>query len=193
MRGDATRPEKRTAQAVTRGVDLFSMTDEEQDIGTFQEYLRTLSPESLWDVQRHLDADRYPRRTEATSREIARRHLIYLTPYSPLERKLRLLFGCLLLLSALAAALHGVAGIPIPLLPGEKLPYFYDLAAGGPKAARMVLPLTVFLASAFFAASAAGVLIGIFHLAHRRLRAEVFATGIASLLLGFLFLLIAYR
>jgi hypothetical protein len=169
------------------------MTDEEQDIAAFQEYLHTLSPESLWDVQRHLDADRYPRRNEATTREIARRRLIYLNPYSPLERRLRALFGCLLLLSTLAAALHGIAGIPIPLLPGEKLPYFYDLAAGGPKAAQMVLPLTRCLASLFFAVSTAGVLIAAVQMARRRLRAEVFATGLGALLLSGLCLILAYR
>jgi hypothetical protein len=169
------------------------MSDEEQDIVAFQTYLHSLTPESLWDVQRHLDTDQYPRRTEAVVREISRRRLIYLNPYSPLETRLRSLFGCLLLLSALAAALQGVAGIPIPLLPGEKLSYFYDLAAGGPKAARMVLPLTRCLASLCFIVSAAGVLIAAFQMVRRRLRGEVFATGIASLLLSALLLFIAYR
>jgi hypothetical protein len=174
------------------GADLFAMSDEERDIAAFQEYLRSLTPESLWDVQRHLDADRYPRRTEATSREIARRRLFYLNPYSPLEMRLRSLFGCLLLLSALAAALHGVAGIPIPLLPGEKLSYFYDLAAGGPRAAQIVLPLTRCLASICFAVGTAGVLTAVFQMARRRLRAEVLATGIGALLLSTLLLIVAY-
>ena len=168
------------------------MTDEEQDIVAFQEYLRTLTPESLWDVQRHLDTDRYPRRSEATSREIAHRRLFYLNPYSPLERKLRFVFGCLLLLSALAAAFHGIASIPIPLLPGEKLPYFYDLAVGGPKAAQIVLPLTRFLASVCFALSVAGTLVAVFQLARRHLRAEVLLTGVGALLIGFLLLAVAY-
>jgi hypothetical protein len=92
-RRDPAGPEKRSTTATataTARVDLFSMTDEEQDIIAFQEYLRTLTPESLWDVQRHLDSDRYPRRGEAASREIARRRLFYLNPYTPLERKLAL-------------------------------------------------------------------------------------------------------
>ncbi|MES2459826.1 MAG: hypothetical protein V4671_04525 [Armatimonadota bacterium] len=169
------------------------MTDEEQDLPAFQEYLRSLTPDSLWDVQRHLDADRYPRRTEATSREIARRRLYYLNPYSLLERKLRFLFGCLLLLSVLAAALHGVAGIPIPLLPGEKLPYFYDLAAGGPKAAQMVLPLTRFLASLCFILTLLSIPIAVFEMARRKLRGEVFLTGFGALLLSAMLLLVAYR
>lgn len=186
------RSQKKAVVAAPR-VDLFSMSDEELDIAAFQEYLRALTPESLWDVQRHLDADRYPRRSEAASREIAHRRLFYLNPYSPLERKLRSLFGSLLLLSALAAAFHGVASVPVPLLPGEKLPYFYDLAVGGPKAAQMVLPLTRCLASLCFGLSVAGVLAAVFALARRRLRIEVFVTGIGALLLGFFLLTIAYR
>ena len=187
-------PKKRSTTApVPTRVDLFSMTDEEQDIAAFQEYLRTLTPESLWDVQRHLDTDRYPRRCEAASREIAHRRLFYLNPYSPLERRLRFVFACLLLFSVLAAAFHGIAGIPIPLLPGEKLPYFYDLAVGGPRVAQIVLPLTRFLASLFFVLSVAGVLTALFQLVCRHLRAEVLATGIGALLLGFLLLAVAYR
>lgn len=172
---------------------LFSMTDEERDISSFQEYLRGLTPEALWDVQAHLDAELYPRRSEAALREIARRRLFYVTPYTLLETRLRFLYGCLVLLAALAAVLHGVASIPIHLLPGETLPFFYDLAAGGPKASQMVLPLTRCLATLFLALGMAGILPAAFQLARRRLRAEVFVTGVAALLLSALFLSIAYR
>ena len=192
MCGNAARQEKGAAPGGNNSTAPFSMTDEERDITAFQEYLRSLTPESLWDVQRHLDADRYPRRTEATSREIARRNLFYLNPYSPLERKLRLLYGCLLFLSTLAAVLHGVASIPIPLLPGEKLTFFYDLAAGGPKAAQMVLPLTRFLASLCFGISMAGSLVAIVQMVRRRLRAEVFITGVVGLLFSAMMLWISY-
>ena len=190
---DAARPTEKIDAPLKNGGLLFSMTDEEQDIAAFQEYLHTLTPEALWDVQGHLDAERYPRRSEAAMREIAHRRLFYVTPYTILETRLRRLYGCLMLFSALAAALRGVASIPIHLLPGETLPFFYDLAAGGPKASQMVLPLTRFLASLFFVFSMAGIILAGFQLARRRLRAEVFATGIAALLLGALFLSIAYR
>ena len=189
---DAAQPtEKVDAPPRTSGI-LFSMTDEEQDIAAFQEYLHTLTPEALWDVQGHLDAERYPRRSEAARREIARRRLFYVTPYTPLETQLRRLYGCLMLFSALAAALRGVASIPIHLLPGETLPFFYDLAAGGPKASQMVLPLTRGLASLFFGLSVPGTLLALVQLVRRQLRAEVFATGVGALLLGTVFLLIAY-
>jgi hypothetical protein len=190
---NAANPKKRSMSVTRHGIDLFSMTDEEQDIIAFQKYLHSLTPDALWDVQRHLDEDRYPRRTEAVTREIARRQLFYLTPYSPLEARLRGLFGCLLLLSALAAAFHGIASISIPLLPGEKLPYFYDLAVGGPKAAQIVLPLTRCLASLSFIASIAGIFIAVYRLARRNLRIDVFVTGIGAILLATLFLVVAYR
>jgi hypothetical protein len=56
----------------------------------------------------------------------------------------------------------------------------------------MVLPLTRCLASLCFIVSAAGVLIAAFQMVRRRLRGEVLATGIASLALSALLLLIAY-
>ena len=190
---DDAQPTEKVDAPLKNGVSLFSMTDEEQDIAAFQEYLHTLTPEALWDVHRHLDAERYPLRSEAAGREIARRRLFYVTPYTILETRLRRLYGCLMLFSALAAALRGVASIPIHLLPGETLPFFYDLAAGGPKASQMVLPLTRSLASLFLVLSVPGTLLALVQLVRCQLRAEVFATGIGALVLGALLLLIAYK
>jgi hypothetical protein len=84
----------------------FSMTDEEKDFGEYQSYLRTLTPEALWDVHAHLDADNYPRRAEAVCREMARRRLFYVSPYTQFENRLRLVFGMTLLFAVFAVMLH---------------------------------------------------------------------------------------
>ena len=89
----------------------FSMTDEEGDIGAYHAYLRTLTPEALWDVYAHLDEDHYPRRAEAVRREVARRRLFFFSPYTPAESRLRTLFGVMLFCAALAVMLHHVPGV----------------------------------------------------------------------------------
>jgi hypothetical protein len=86
----------------------FSMTDEEGDFGAYQEYLRTLTPEALWDVHAHLDEEQYPRRADAVLREIARRKLYFFSPYTLTEARLRVLFGITLLCAVAAALLHHV-------------------------------------------------------------------------------------
>ena len=119
----------------------FSMTDEEGDLPAFLAYVRTLTPEALWDVQGHLEPDVYPRRYEAVRREIGRRGLFYLSPFTPDEERLRLLFAVWTLGGALCAALLAIHHIPIHLQPWEHLTFFYDLAAGGPAAAGIALPV----------------------------------------------------
>lgn len=169
------------------------MTDEEGDLVEFQAYLHSLTPEALWDVLSHVDEDLYPRRREAAQREVLRRRLFFVTPYTPAEVRLRGLFGCSLLASALAAGLHGVASIPVHLEPWEHLTFFYDLAAGGPPAANMVLPLERFLATVGEAGVLVGVAIAAVRLIKRRLARDVFASGVGALALGAVFLAIAYQ
>jgi hypothetical protein len=89
----------------------FSMTDEEGDIGAYQAYLRTLTPEALWDVHAHLDEDQYPRRAEAVRREVMRRRLFFFSPYTLSESRLRALFGVMLFCAALAVLLHHVPNV----------------------------------------------------------------------------------
>lgn len=160
------------------------MTDEERDFAEFQAYLTALPPEGLWDIQAHLDAERYPRRSEAVRREMERRRLFYVSPYTAREARLRSLFGLSFAAASLAASLRGIASIRIDLLPGERLTFFYDLAAGGPKAARMVLPLTCFVSVLLAAAAGVGVLLAAALLARRRLRPDVFVTGVVALTLA---------
>lgn len=178
--------------AAPTGLPSF-LADEEGDIDAFRAYLRPLPTESLWDIRSHLDADHYPRRYEAVAREIARRNVFFVTPYTTQEAWLRGMFGWSLLLAALAAALRAIGSIPIDLQPWEKLSFFYDLAAGGPKAARMVLPLERFLAMVGEAAVLAGVVVASVRCLGRHLSREVLATGIIALVLGALFLCLAYR
>lgn len=171
----------------------FSMTDEESDILAFQEYVRGLSAEALWDVFSHVDGDLYPRRHEAVSREIGRRRLFYVTPYTDTETKLRGLFCWSVLFAALAAALRAIGSLPIHLFPGEKLPFFFDLAAGGPRAALMVLPSERLLATVCEIAVLIGVGLATIRLLAHRLQQDVLLTGIIALLLSGLFLMLAYR
>src|SRR4029079_14758775 len=89
----------------------LSMTDEEVDIGAYQRYLRGLTPEGLWDVYAHLDSALYPRRREAVQREIARRRLFFVSPYTEFESRLRLLFGFCLGLALLAAVFHNLPNV----------------------------------------------------------------------------------
>jgi hypothetical protein len=89
----------------------LSMTDEERDIGAFQWYLRGLTPEALWDVHAHLDEDRYPRRSESVRREMARRRLFFVSPYTEFESRLRCLFGLCCVLAVLAALFHNIPNL----------------------------------------------------------------------------------
>jgi len=184
------RPEGETGPAP---VHPFSMTDEEGDLDAFHHYLRTLPPDALWDILSHLDEEQYPRRHEATQREIARRRLLFVTPYTAQEIWLRGMFGWSLLLAVLAAALRGIASQQIDLYPGQRLTFFYDLAVGGPPAARMVLPLERTVACLGEIAVIGAVSYAVFRCLHRRLRPDVLMTGVAALTLGGLFLLLAYR
>ncbi len=112
------------------GVGPFSMTDEERDIGQFAAYVAALAPESLWDVLSHLDAERYPRRRETVLREMARRRLFFVVPYTRWELRLRAFVGGGVFLAALAALLRLVGSFRLDLSPHEKLPFFTDLAVG---------------------------------------------------------------
>jgi hypothetical protein len=156
----------------------FSMTDEEGDLPAFHIYLTHLSPSELQEVLQYLDSDRYPRRAEAVEKEVARRNLFFVSPYTPLETRLRHLWGTCVGLGVLCVALGLVGNVPLRLLPGEKLPFFFDLAAGGPPAARLVFPLFRLLTLFLLAASVYGLFFAGLALRHNRLRTEVWWTGV---------------
>lgn len=85
--------------------------DEERDFDAFRTYLSGLSPEELWDVSAHLDESRFPRRSEAIAREMARRRLFFLTPYTETEARLRTVSVASVLFALLAAVINGIPAL----------------------------------------------------------------------------------
>ncbi len=163
----------------------FSMTDEEGDITAFAAYVATLAPEALWDVLSHVDESRYPRRHEAILREMARRRLFFVVPYTGRELRLRTFFGASVFLAVLAAFLHVVGSFTIDVSPYERLPFFTDLAVGGPKAARLLLPLVVPLARAAAVGTVLATLFSLYLLARRRIRSDIVGMAVlATLIVG---------
>jgi hypothetical protein len=181
----------------------FSMTDEEGDFSAYQEYLRTLTPEALWDVHAHLDEDRYPRRADALRREIARRRLFFFAPYTVSEFRLRLLFSLTLLCAIAAVALHH-----IPTLSAAVNQFSEEIGGMGvsPTTGRRFVLITglsmrehrvLDTLSAFFrgcawfgiALSVPGILIAAVRLARHRLRPDILLMGVLALLfsLGLLY------
>jgi hypothetical protein len=171
----------------------LSMTDEERDIGAFQRYLRGLTPEALWDVHAHLDADQYPRRSEAVRREIARRRLFFVSPYTEFESRLRCLFGLCCGLAILAAVFHNVPtfadlvtratrdfGGSVPSPAGGSLSFGADLA---PSEARLVGTLARFFYDAA-TVTAVGTVVALIpaavRLARHNLRRDVLITGLIA-------------
>lgn len=165
-----------------KAIGPFSMTDEEGDLAAFQDYLAVLDAEALWDVASHLDPERYPRRHEATEREIARRRLFFVTPYTGFELRLRGFALVCLSLALLAALLRLLGSWALEVPTYVRLPFFTDLAVGGPKAARLVCPVAVFVAGAGAAATLAAAVAALWLLARRRVRADIAAiTALAAL------------
>lgn len=176
----------------------FSMTDEERDIGAFQYYVRALSPDALWDVRAHLDAERYPRRSEAITREMTRRGLFFVSPYTPGELRIRALLVVCVAVAALALLLRFLpAGLSaaqawlgarfgvstVEVAPGQRLPFLTGLAACGTEIALVAFP--VFRAAAILAAVFLPLLLGrcLLLFRRRRLRRDiVFMAGIATAL-----------
>ena len=197
--GPATNGTTAATDETVQTLRRFALTDEERDNGAFQQYLRTLTPEALWDIGAHLDRDRFPRRGETVAREMARRRLIYVSPYTAFEARLRGIFGWSVTLAALAAALRAVAGglfliacnsvvrmfgwggYKINLEPVEHFSWFIDLAVGGPKAARIALPLALLLATGGLVLTLGGVCVCVWRLRGRRVRPDVLITGVCAL------------
>jgi hypothetical protein len=174
-----------------RLVGPLSMTDEEKDITEFGAYLTALSPEALWDVLSHLDPDRYPRRREAVLREMARRDLFFVVPYTRWELQVRAFLGVSVFLAALALVLKTVGAFTIEISPHERLPFFVDLAVGGPRAARMVFPLVQALAMMAGIATAAITVIAGFQLLRRRIRSDIAVmAAVSTLTIGLALLLL---
>ena len=179
----------RTAAAKNReaAVGPFSMTDEEGDLVAFQDYLGALDADALWDVSSHLDPERYPRRHEALGREIARRRLFFVTPYTGFELRLRGLALVCLSLALLAALLRLIGSWELEVPTYVRLPFFTDLAVGGPRAARLVCPLALLAAGAGAAATLFAAVAALFLLARRRIRADIAAViGVCALATVFL-------
>lgn len=166
--------------------------DEERDAERFGVYLATLPPDGLWDVLSHVDEDRFPRRHEAVRREIARRNLFFVPPYTPGELRWRTFLTLCVCAALLSATLRLVGSVTINLAPGERLPFFTDLAVGAPKAARLTLPPVRCAASlaAFVAASAFPVAATLW--VRRRLRGEIVITTLLAGVLSILLLWLAW-
>lgn len=140
-----------SSQANGNGSGTLSETqhiafNEEADVEQYDEYLRGLPPEALWDVLGHIDPEQFPRRHERIRREISRRRLLFVSPYSAAELRLRSIVGSCFGCAALAASLRAVGSYQIQIEPWQHLSWFYDLAVGGPPAARMILPFVRLLA-----------------------------------------------
>jgi hypothetical protein len=179
----------------------LSMTDEEVDIGAFQRYLRGLTPEGLWDVYAHLDSDLYPRRSEAVGREMTRRRLFFVSPYTEFETRLRLLFGFCLGLALLAALFHNIpnaAGLmshathdfggSIATPNGGSLALDADLS---PSEARLMAGLARFFYDGAFLTAFASVIVlppAMVRFMRHRLRPDVLLTGLIAVVFA-LFLL----
>jgi len=181
---------------------LLSMTNEEQDFPTFQAYLHDLSPDALWDVYIHLDADQYPRRYEAVEREMTRRRLFYVSPYSTLEARLRALFLSAFLLSLCAFVLHILPGVSgamnhaasslsgapvVQIAPGQTMPLF-AWQAGDARACAGLLRVTRFGATAASVLATVGALYGLPLAFRHRLRHDVLLYGIVAVAASWLLL-----
>jgi hypothetical protein len=175
----------------------LSMTDEERDIGEFQRYLSGLTPEALWDVHAHLDADLYPRRSEAVRREIAHRRLFFISPYTEFEARLRCLFGLCCGLAVLAALFHNIPNLAglvthvtrnfggsIPSPTGRSLALDADLS---PSEAQLMASLARFFYDTAAIAAIATVISLIpatVRLVRHNLRRDVFITGLIAFILA---------
>ncbi len=169
---------------------IFSMTNEEADIDAFRDYLATVAPESLWDVRAHLDADRYPRRFEAVHREMKRRGLFFVTPYTDRELKIRAVsawgVGLALFVASLRAInladarLQTLGAIRLRFANGEETPFFVSLATGGAKAAHFLLPVMLPVAAVVWVATVAAAVYAAWQLRLARIRRDVVAIGIVA-------------
>jgi hypothetical protein len=70
--------------------------DEEVDIVEYRGYLTTQSDDDLCDIARHLDPERFPRRLEATQREMVRRRVLVGPVFTPKENAARYLALCII-------------------------------------------------------------------------------------------------
>ena len=173
-----------------RVIGPFCMADEERDIGAFQAYVAALGPTELWDVLSHLDEEHYPRRRETVLREMARRRLFFVTPYSRLELGLRNFLLLTLFLTGLTLLLHAVGASTLEPPPYGRLPFFTDLAVGSPKAARLLLPVFLPVAAAAAVATVPVTGYAVYLLWRRRAQIDLVVLAVlATLLSGGLVLL----
>jgi hypothetical protein len=173
-------------------IRLFS-SDEESDIEVYQEYLSHLSPEALWEVGGHLDAENYPRRYEAVQHEIARRRLLFVSPYTPCEAGLRRLYTFCLGFAGLAALLRCISTLARPLTSGEPVSFVQGLAFGGPDAAQLLLPLIRAIGVALAVFSGGWLVRALLALPKGRVCPEIPYVGLAAWLLSVALLFYAFR
>lgn len=154
----------------------FLRADEERDIEAFAGYVATLTPDALWDVLSHLDEDRYPRRREVVQRELTRRRLFFVIPYTRFEMAVRTFLAAVLLavvfLAALAALVYVIASFDIEA-PYGSVPNLKGLALGNPRAARAMVPVVLPFALLAAAATYPLTLYVLFQLLRRRVRREI--------------------
>ena len=159
---------------------VLSMTDEEGDLEAFRDYLGTVPPDSLWDILHHLDEEQFPRRAETVRREIGRRRLFFVSPYTVFESRLRTLFFASVGFALLAATLHALSQVEFSLEPGEHLSWFFDLAVGTPAAARLMLPAAQFALVTSALLTLGAVVVAAWRLARHRLRRDVLVQGLIA-------------
>jgi len=175
--------DKPETQSPPQPAPAFSMTNEEADIDAFRDYLGGVAPEALWDVRAHLDAERYPRRFEAVHREMRRRGLFFVTPYTERELKIRALSAWGLGLALFAASLRAIniadarlqtlGAIRLHFADGEETPFFVNLATGGARAARFLLPFALPAAAVVGLATVGAAVYAVALQRQGRLRPEV--------------------
>ena len=184
----------------------LSMTNEERDIVAFQEYLRTLSPEALWDIHAHLNSDRYPRRYEAVQREMSRCRLLYFPLYNEIESRLRHLFFAAVIFAAFAAGIHlipeAIAGMARASqeLGGDnggasaygqalrQATQIYDLSTREVETLNALTRLFRGLTEICLLATALALPVAAYRAFRRRLRPDVVITGIIAALIATLLL-----
>ena len=172
--------------------------DEEHDFPAFRAYLAGLSPEELWDVWAHLDQNRFPRRTEAITREITRRRLFFLTPYTEAELRLRtisvgsVLFACLAacirgipaLVGLIAHIAHELGAENSGYVPGQRVSFMPGLTGGEEKLLAALLPLTRNAACVATVVLGGAALYALMRFTQKKLRRDILITVWAALFIA---------
>ena len=172
--------------------------DEEHDFGAFRAYLAALSPEELWDVWAHLNQSRFPRRTEAVTREMEKRRLFFLTPYTETELRLRTLSVASVLFATLACVIRGIPPFVALMaqqahelgaansgyVPGQRVSFMPGLTSGEEKLLAALLPLTRNAACLTVAVLFGAGIYAAFRFGQKKLRRDMLLTVWAALFMS---------